>query len=145
MTGNHFAIRIHATVRMLLVTSTVLAGCADSGSNDPRIPDDVAEALAAMPEARVLEWTQDGLPKYIVGEMGKVGAMQSDDPIASDAALRPGIVPVLKPFRLAPADLTLRKMNIDEEGGRHFRYVQVFNGLPVIGGDLVVHVDVNGA
>ena len=36
-------------------------------------------------------------------------------------------------------------MNVDEDGDRHFRYDQTFNGLPVVGGDLVVHVDVKGA
>ena len=36
-------------------------------------------------------------------------------------------------------------MNVDDQGDRHFRYTQTFNGLPVIGGDLVVHVDVKGA
>ena len=36
-------------------------------------------------------------------------------------------------------------MNVDEDGSRHFRYRQVFDGLDVIGGDLVVHVDVKGA
>ena len=43
------------------------------------------------------------------------------------------------------ADLKLRKMNVDEDGNRHFRYRQVSDGLDVIGGDLVVHVDVKGA
>ena len=36
-------------------------------------------------------------------------------------------------------------MNVDDNGDRHFRYTQSHNGLPVIGGDLIVHVDVKGA
>jgi len=134
--------------QLLLIAITALAGCEANvdgwAKDDPNdTPDDVADALAAMPEARVLEWTSDGLPMYIVGEMVKAGAMQSDDPSASDAALRPMLVPILKAFR--NPDLMLRKMNVDEEGNRHFRYVQTFNGLPVIGADFVVHVDVKGA
>ena len=131
-----------------LLALTLLAGCeasVDGWTKDDPAPDDVADALAQLPEATVLEWTEDGLPTYIVGEMVKVGAMQSDDPIASDTALRPMLTPVLKPFRLTTADLALRRMNVDEEGNRHFRYQQEFNGLPVVGGDLVVHVDVKGA
>lgn len=131
-----------------LLALTLLAGCeasVDGWTKDDPAPDDVADALAQLPEATVIEWTEDGLPTYIVGEMVKVGAMQSDDPIASDTALRPMLTPVLKPFRLTTGDLALRRMNVDEEGNRHFRYQQEFNGLPVVGGDLVVHVDVKGA
>jgi vibriolysin len=131
-----------------LIALTALAGCeanVDGWTKDDPAPDDVSDALAQFPDAEVLEWTTDGLPMYIVGEMIKVGPMQSDDPIASDAALRPALAPVLAPFRLKTGDLALRKMNVDDEGNRHFRYAQTFNGLPVIGGDLVVHVDVKGA
>ncbi|HEU0030670.1 MAG TPA: M4 family metallopeptidase [Kofleriaceae bacterium] len=106
---------------------------------------DVADALAALPEATVLEYAPDGMPRYVVGEMTKVGAMQTDDPAAADQALRPMLPPVLAVMRLTNDDLQLRRMTVDEEGGRHFRYTQQFNGLPVIGSDLVVHVDVKGA
>src|SRR5690606_3121900 len=135
-------------VSKTLLAIAVFAGCdanVDGWTKDDPAPDDVEDALAQFPEAQVLEWTEDGLPMYIVGEMIKVGAMQSDDPIASDEALRPALSPVLAPFRLHTTDLALRRMNVDEEGNRHFRYTQTFNGLPVIGGDLVVHVSVKGA
>lgn len=134
--------------QLFLIAITALAGCeanvdGDTKDDPSETPNDIEEALAAMPEAHVIEWTSDGLPRYIVGEMVKAGAMQSDDPLASDAALRPMLVPILKAFR--NPELALRKMNVDEEGNRHFRYVQMFNGLPVIGADFVVHVDVKGA
>ncbi len=131
-----------------LIALTLLAGCeanVDGWTKEDSEPEDVADALAQFPEAQVLEWTQDGLPMYVVGEMMKVGAMQSDDPVASDQALRPALPPILAAFRLQNEDLKLRVMNTDEEGNRHFRYTQTFNGLPVIGGDLVVHVSVKGA
>jgi vibriolysin len=138
--------RRHVSKSLLAITA--LAGCeanVDGWTKEDPSPDDVAEALAQLPDAQVLEWTDDGLPMYIVGEMVKVGAMQSDDPIASDQALRPMLAPVLKPFRLTTTDLALRKMNVDDEGNRHFRYTQEVNGMPVIGADMVVHVDVKGA
>ncbi|HSD90092.1 MAG TPA: hypothetical protein VLB44_21320, partial [Kofleriaceae bacterium] len=135
--------------KLHLIVLTVLAGCEANvdgwTKEDPGGTDDVHDALAALPNAEVLEWTPDGLPTYIVGEMMKVGAMQSDDPIASDSALRDQLTPVLAAFRLHTTDLVLKKMNVDDSGDRHFRYSQMFNGLPVIGGDLVVHVDVKGA
>lgn len=135
-------------VSKTLLAIAVFAGCdanVDGWTKDDPAPDDVEDALAQFPEAQVIEWTPDGLPMYIVGEMVKVGEMQSDDPIESDRALRPALPPILQAFRLQSNDLALRKMNVDDDGNRHFRYTQTFNGLPVIGGDLVVHVDVKGA
>ena len=46
---------------------------------------------------------------------------------------------------LTPADLKLRKTTQDGGGRRHHRYRQMFNGLDVIGGDLVVHADAQGS
>src|SRR6187549_2716804 len=90
-----------------LIAITLFAGCnatVEGQTKEGGDNDDVSDALAQYPEAQVIEWTADGLPMYIVGEMMKVGAMQSDDPIASDAALRPAVAPVLKAFRLDAAD-----------------------------------------
>ena len=138
--------RRHLKLVALVFVAACTANVDGTTKVDPnQTPDDVANALAAMPEARVLEWTSDGLPKYIVGEMVKAGAMQSDDALASDTSLRPMLVPILKAFRMTTDNLALRKMTIDEDGYRHFRYVQMFDGLPVIGSDLVVHVDIKGA
>ena len=46
---------------------------------------------------------------------------------------------------LTPADVNLRKTTQDGGGRRHHRYRQMFNGLDVIGGDLVVHIDAQGS
>lgn len=46
---------------------------------------------------------------------------------------------------LIPTDLKLRKTTQDAGGRRHHRYRQMFNGLDVIGGDLVVHADAQGS
>src|SRR5258706_1225102 len=130
-------------LRRTLIVLSLAAACGPTpthkghpgdGSNDPNgIPSDVAAALAALPEATVLMYTQDGLPTYIVGEMGKVNAMQDNDPVAAEAALRPALPPVLAPMRLHTSDLVLRKINVDDQCDRHFRYTQKFNGCGVIG------------
>ncbi len=106
---------------------------------------DVDTALSQLPDVTVVETHLDGLPRFIVGELAKIGDMQSDDAAAADQALRGSLGPVLPVFRLTGDDLVLRKINTDDEGNRHFRYDQVFDGMPVIGGELVVHVDVKGA
>ncbi len=137
---------------LVVATSSLAAGCSllDIGSPEPKtdpnaIPADVATALAALPDVRVLEFTSDRLPTYMVGQMATVGPMQSDDLREAEAVLQPALPPVLAPFRLTTADLALRRMSVDDQGSRHFRYAQSHNGLDVIGGDLVVHVDVKGS
>lgn len=139
--------------RSLATMLFALAACQGgdpAGSGDPKddpsgTPDDIKDALDGLPDVTVLMTTQDGLPTYIVGEMAKVGAAQTDDAVAADAALRTALPPILRVFRLTAPELQLRKMNVGEDGHRHFRYTQVHNGLPVVGGDLVVHVDIKGA
>ena len=125
-----------------LLLSAVALACGPTVSEPPKEDaDDIATALAALPEAEVMQSTADGVPMYIRGELGKVGDAQTDD----DASLRPNLAPVLAPMRLHTDDMEFRKLNVDETGARHFRYRQRFNGLEVIGGDLAVHVDVKGA
>ena len=130
--------------------AAAIAAC-DSGAptgepkDDPTGNSDIVEALSQLPDATVLLYSADGVPQYIVGELGKIDPTQTDALIASDGRLRPALAPILKVFRLTNDDLVLRKVSTDEDGGRHFRYNQKFNGLEVVGGDLVVHVDVKGA
>jgi vibriolysin len=106
---------------------------------------DVDNALAQLPDAEVIETHADGLPRFVVGELAKVGDTQSDNPAEADAALRASLTPVLPVFRLTADELVLRKISTDDEGNRHFRYDQTYQGMPVIGGELIVHVDVKGA
>jgi len=138
------------TVRGVVIVAASLVGCGPTPIDEPKddssgIPLDVAEALAQLPDAQVLSSTADGLPTYIIGELVQVGAMQTDDAVAASAQLMPMLPKVLAPMRLTTGDLALRHMNVDDFGGRHFRYKQIHNGVEVVGGDLVVHVDVKGS
>ncbi len=138
------------TLKLSLLIS-IAAGCQQGAPGGGESKDDRTDlsdsdsALAQLPEATVIETHADGLPRFVIGELAKVGSTQMDDPAAADVALRGSLTPVLAVFRLTNDDLVFRKMTTDDEGGRHFRYDQVFDGMPVIGGELVVHVDVKGA
>jgi vibriolysin len=127
-----------------------IAAC-DSGTpdgqpkDDPNGNQDIVEALNALPDATVLLYNDDGTPQFIAGELGKIDATQMDALIANDARLRPALTPILKAFRLTNDDLVLRKINTDDNGARSFRYTQKVNGMDVVGGDFVVHVDARGA
>jgi vibriolysin len=125
-----------------LLLSSIALACGPSVGEPPKEQeDDIATALAALPEAEVMQSTADGVPMYIRGELGKVGDAQTDD----DAMIRPQLAPVLATMRLHTDDMRFRRVSTDETGARHYRYQQQFNGLEVIGGDLAIHVDVKGA
>jgi vibriolysin len=127
-----------------------MAGCqSNTNTGDPKddsgSTQDISDALAQLPEAEVLMYSADGLPQYIVGDLGRIEAAQDTGLIATDHTLRAALPPILKAFRLENKDLILRKVNTDEQGARHYRYKQTFNGLDVVGSELVVHVDAKGS
>jgi vibriolysin len=139
-----------AWARGALLVAAV-AGCQSSPTDDfkdrPPGNQDITSALAQLPEAQVLQYSADGVPQFIVGELGRIAPAPAQDArlTTGDAALRAALPPILKAFRLTNEDLLLRKVTVDEVGGRHYRYTQRFNGLDVVGGDLVIHVDVKDA
>src|SRR5687768_5083703 len=129
-------------------TAALVTGCTatvdDRTGSSSSASDDVAAALAALPEAKALAFTEDGVPTFVVGELGRLGPMDGMDGHLADAVLRPSLGLVVAPFRLRADQLALRAMRVDEQGGRHFRYTQVLDGVEEIGADLVVHVDRKG-
>jgi len=132
------------------------AACVVEGSDETLVentdgvgtlsPADVKAALSAIPEAHVLGTHEDGVVPFMVrGDFGSAG--QSLRGLsARDANARVGdalhrIAPV---FRLRAGDLVVKSTRVDEQGHTHIRYAQTKNGLPVVGHELVVHVDQDG-
>ncbi|ATB32802.1 M4 family metallopeptidase [Melittangium boletus] len=106
---------------------------------------DVKAALSVIPGAQVVGAHADGVPFMVRGEFGSTG--QSLRGLAArDAHTRLGeslqrIAPI---FRLNAADLVVSRSHVDERGHTHVRYAQMKNGLPVVGHELVVHVNESG-
>ncbi|WNG29306.1 peptidase M4 [Cystobacter fuscus] len=107
---------------------------------------DVKSALSAIPGVQVVGKHEDGvIPFYVRGDFGTTG--QSPRGLAAgDVRARMGdalnrIAPI---FRLQAADLMVRRTRVDAQGHTHVRYAQTKNGLPVVGEELVVHVDPEG-
>ena len=103
------------------------------------VPADVRDALAALPKAEIVQTGRDGLPVFVRGDLGRVSGR------GADSVLRAEIAPALAAFRVKASDLQLRKSATDDAGNRHLRYQQSLNGLAVVGGDIVVHVDRKGS
>ncbi|MDB5968189.1 MAG: fibA1 [Hydrocarboniphaga sp.] len=115
------------------------AGFAASAALQKEVPADVVRALAALPGAEIVQTGRDGLPVFVRGDLGRVSGLLAERVPRSEMG------PALAAFRLKTADLRLRKSNTDDAGNQHLRYDQSFNGLAVVGGELVVHVDRKGS
>jgi vibriolysin len=115
-----------------------------AASDRPTLRSDVAAALAALPEVEVLAAQRDGFPTFLRGDLGRISSTLLAESTPGDPALSADLAPVFAAFCLTPADVTLVRHSIDRTGNHHLRYAQSFNGLDVIGGDLLVHVDAEG-
>ncbi|KFA89140.1 peptidase M4, partial [Archangium violaceum Cb vi76] len=89
---------------------------------------DVQAALAALPSAEVLGSNEDGVPFMLKGSLDNVNGLQG----------------IAAAFRLDTSDLVMKRTTVDEQGNTHIRYGQTKNGLPVIGGELIIHKDASG-
>ena len=131
----------------LLFTAALYAGGPAPQERVPKLDplSDVTAALAALPDALVLDSSPDGLPRHIVGDLARVDVDQMNDPASAERELSAVLARVVAPLRISPSDLRLRGVRRDGRGGTHFRFRLVVDGLNVIGGDLVVHVDTKGS
>ncbi|MCP3137646.1 M4 family metallopeptidase [Pyxidicoccus xibeiensis] len=131
---------------VVVVSSLAAVGChdrepapvteVDEPIEHPRSPDDdVEEALRRLPDAQVLGMGAAGVPTFVRGDLGKV-----DGARGVDSALE-HIAPV---FRLSTRDLDLTRADSDVLGFQHVYYAQTKNGLPVVGGELALHINAEG-
>ncbi|RKH45093.1 M4 family metallopeptidase [Corallococcus sicarius] len=137
-----------------LLATLPLAACGvgetdTNSSNDLQKPDEVADvqsALSVIPGAQIVGTNDDGTPHTIQGRLGHADrpltGFAAADVHSAIAGSMPGIASL---FRLNASDLQVRKISVDEQGVSHVRYAQTLNGLPVVGEELVVHVDRSGA
>ncbi|HEX5753587.1 MAG TPA: M4 family metallopeptidase [Archangium sp.] len=89
---------------------------------------DVRAALAALPSAQIAGANEDGVPFMLKGNLDNANGLQG----------------IAAAFRLDAADLVMKRTTVDEQGNTHIRYGQTKNGLPVFGGELIIHKDPSG-
>jgi bacillolysin len=97
-------------------------------------------ALAPRPLISDVQLTmgENGLPIMMEGQTAASGSAADNKPIAERAL---DYLASLQPMRLmAPAqEFVVRTVQTDEQGNNHIRMDQVFEGLPVWGGELIAH------
>ncbi|HZH18049.1 MAG TPA: M4 family metallopeptidase [Archangium sp.] len=89
---------------------------------------DVQAALAALPSAQVAGSHDDGVPFLLKGRLDNANGLQG----------------IAATFRVNATDLVMKRTTVDEQGNTHIRYGQTKNGLPVVGGELIIHKDAAG-
>ncbi|MCY1018772.1 M4 family metallopeptidase [Pyxidicoccus sp. MSG2] len=124
-------------------------GAVDTASGDEAQPEkggeDIQASLGALNNAGVTGVHEDGIPSTIRGELGQVERSLTAMGIGQAAVAAAPTLGVVAPvFRLNPEDMYLRSARTDDLGNQHLRYSQTKNGLPVVNGELVVHVRPNG-
>jgi Zn-dependent metalloprotease len=101
------------------------------------VPGDIQQALRALPRAEVVAVHPGGVPAFVRGELAA-------GRVAGAGGLEAALQKLAPVFRLAPGELEARGEETDALGARHVRFQQRRHGLPVVGGELVVHVDAGG-
>ncbi|KFE72512.1 M4 family metallopeptidase [Hyalangium minutum] len=136
----------------LTLSLTACEGGAPEPRQEPEVQDaapsstqDLQSALSALPGTEVAGTHEDGVPFMIRGPLGTVerslrAATAQEAHTQASAALAK-VAPV---FRLRASDLVAKRITRDEQGHTHLRYAQTRNGLPVVGQELILHIDEQG-
>jgi uncharacterized protein (TIGR03382 family) len=85
----------------------------------------------------------DGLPYFMRGELGRVAA-PIDDVARAQEALADVLPTIASSLGVPAADLVPTRAVRDELGMTHVRLAQQKNGLPVVGGDVILHLGGDG-
>jgi vibriolysin len=133
-----------------LGASVAACGVVEEGGGGPeetRKDADVQAMLARLDGVEVLG-LEDGAPTFIRGSLGKVSSTVSAQMMARDgevsAQVRGTLDRVAPMFRLSSEELVFKRTSTDERGHQFLRFQQVRNGLVVVGGEMLLHVDTEG-
>ena len=110
-----------------------------SGFATPSRSSEFQRALAALDKVEELSVSSDETPLYIRGQLGYLRVNGRSAPQPENLAT------IARLFRLSAGELVPSSSQQDELGFTHSRYAQTKDGLPVVGGDVVLHADAQGA
>ena len=108
---------------------------------DITVAGDVQRALDGLPSPRIVSLEVDGVPSFVTGDLGHLDRKSSKATESDFAGALAAIAPV---FRLHANDLKLKRVQKDDLNWTHVRYRQTKNGLDVVGGELIIHVNAEG-
>ncbi len=125
-------------VVVTLVVMAMIGGVAMAGSRAPltALTEDQLQGLNQLEAVETISFNDAGVPTFIAGQLAKL-----EHPDAVGGAL--AVIEQLRPLMRATGreELAVEGVNEDELGKVHVRLRQTLRGLPVVGGELAVHVD----
>jgi Zn-dependent metalloprotease len=140
------ALLFRATVPLMIAgLCALLAGLrVAAAASDPNIiPQQMTvtqiEAAQRVPNLRAMHVDKSGIPSHIHGDLGSFRTEVST-PEAETAAF----VGRMRDLLRADGSETFKLRRLTREasrGAQHYRMKQLINGLEVIGGEVIVHVD----
>lgn len=109
---------------------------------DPTGTSDLTGART-LDGVEAIAYADDGLPFLVRGRLGRAASsiVEVED---VPAALASSLPPLAARFGVRADDLVPARVQRDKLGMTHVRYAQRKHGLPVIGGDFVVHIAPDG-
>lgn len=125
-----------------LVVSILVIGClwaqvpqVEQRDNSARLTDGQREALRELPQIRSLNLDDNGIPTFVTGRLGYLRS-------ANMAGGREYLQDIGAALRATGNEgfTPLRSLS-DRLGQVHLRYQQTLYGLPVVGADMIVHID----
>jgi MYXO-CTERM domain-containing protein len=119
-----------------LVAILALSACATDS------PDGISTTASSFHIDRT-ERADDGVPYFVKGTLG-VASKRITDLADVEAALASALPEIGRAIRVPSEQLYATRLEHDELGMTHVRFAQRANSLPVIGGNVIVHLDSNG-
>src|SRR5262245_36299863 len=107
-------------------------GCSSTGDDT----SDQSSAASAGKNITIIDWDQDGVPTFIIGDLGAAPSARTLAP----AALAAPLTVVTPTFRASAPNLVFSSAHHDAIGDTHYRFRQRRDGRDVIGAELVLHV-----
>jgi vibriolysin len=104
---------------------------------------DIQAALARFKDVRVVG-SEAGIPYAVTGRLGQLPSAGRVGEASVKEGLHEAMARLAPIFRVEGGDLVLRRTHVDERGHQHLRFQQTLQGLRVVGGELVLHVDETG-
>lgn len=130
-------------LRGLSLGTLVFAAACSTGTpdvGDLAAPGIDTEVAVADVKIEVVDMDENGIPNFLVGKVGLARIEVGASPVDVERVMFPALEKAAPLMRVKPEELSLDRAMTDAQGDQHFRFQQFKNGLPVVGGELVVHV-----
>jgi Zn-dependent metalloprotease len=160
MTHNVFKEVVHLRHQLLktvfAVVGLVSAGCVATDEQQAEIDDavmlasrdgtDIQQALSALPGAMVLgTHEKDAVPYLVQGNFGRAtGPATGLAAVDAKATVQSALSQLTPVFGLRTEDLVFKRVSVDSNGQQHLHFSQLKNHLPVVNGELILHLDKDG-